>query len=101
MEFKNTVFNMKKKEFWELPTRGWDEDIGPFYSLVILPTGQFHDSGYRCMDFVACDKDMFTICRLSGVSDVICIDGIGGYGNERYLMIVCRADIYASSPAGR
>lgn len=38
-----------------------------------------HDSGYRCMDFVACDGDK-PICRLSGYSDVIHLDGIGRYG---------------------
>lgn len=38
-----------------------------------------HDSGYRCMDFVAV-KDGEPLCRLSGCSDVVHIDGIGGYG---------------------
>ncbi len=83
MEQRKTVFEMRKKDFWKLPKRGWCEDIGPFVSMVILPTGQFHESGYRCMDFVAVDEEMYPICRLSGVSDVIEIDGIGGYGKER------------------
>ena len=39
-----------------------------------------HDSGYRCMDFVAINKDDEPICKLSGCSDVIHIEGIGGYG---------------------
>lgn len=40
-----------------------------------------HDSGYRLLDFVACKGDK-PICRLSGCSDVININGIGGYGNS-------------------
>ena len=40
-----------------------------------------HDSGYRCMDFVAV-RDGEPVCRLSGCSDVIHIDGIGGYGRR-------------------
>jgi hypothetical protein len=71
---------MKKKDFQELRVRDrFDEDIGEFDSLVILPTRKKHDSGWMCMDFVAC-KDSEPICRLSGCSDVLNIDGIGGYG---------------------
>lgn len=68
-----------QKELKALHARKWDEDIGQFDSLVILPTRQMHDSGYRCMDFVAV-KDNKPLCRLNGCSDVIHIDGIGGYG---------------------
>jgi len=39
-----------------------------------------HDSGFRCMDFVACDEECKPICRLAGYSDVVHIEGIGGYG---------------------
>lgn len=38
-----------------------------------------HDSGYRCMDYVAVVEGE-PICRLSGSSDVLHIEGIGGYG---------------------
>ena len=37
-----------------------------------------HDSGYRCMDFVVEIEDM--LYRLGAWSDVIHIEGIGGYG---------------------
>jgi len=50
-----------------------------FDSIVILPQRHRHDSGYRCIDFVACKKDT-AICRLSGCSDVLHINGIGGFG---------------------
>ena len=82
MSEKKGIFEMKRKEFWELPEREWNQDIGPFASLVILPSGRFHESGWRCMDFVAVDKDGYPICRLSGYSDVIHFDGIGGNGKN-------------------
>ena len=68
-----------RKEFEALPIREWNEDIGEFDTLVILPTRRLHDSGFRCMDFIAI-KEGTPICRLSGCSDVIHINGIGGYG---------------------
>lgn len=106
------VNEMTVKEFRALPNRGWDEEIEPFRSMIILPAqvdyvgaikywargiisklfsfdppgiweiGHMHDSGYRCMDFVAVNENSKPICRLSGCSDVIHIDGIGGYGER-------------------
>jgi hypothetical protein len=76
---KKDINNCTKKEFESLPKREWGEDIGEFDSLIILPTRHTHDSGYRCMDFVAVKREK-AICRLSGCSDVIHIDGIGGFG---------------------
>lgn len=67
-----------KKELEALPAREWNEDIGEFDSLIILPTKHLDDSGFWCMDFVAV-KGNEPFCRLSGCSDVIHIDGIGGY----------------------
>ena len=69
------------KDFLSLPHRGWSEDIGIFDSLVILPSKTKHDSGFRCMDFVACLKNE-AFCRLSGCSDVLHINGIGGFGYD-------------------
>lgn len=78
---KKDVMKMTRKEFNELPERKWDEDIGEFDSLIILPLRPIHDSGYRCLDFVAC-KYLNPICRLSGVSDVLHINGISGLGEN-------------------
>lgn len=69
-----------KKEFEALPERKYGEDIGEFDSLVILPTKYIHDSGYSQMDYVAI-KDNTPLCRLSGCSDVLHINGIGGLGD--------------------
>ena len=71
------VSDMTVEEFRELPLRGWDEDIGEFRSLVILPTETIHDSGFRCMEFVAIGAGGKPICRLSGCSDVVHLGGIG------------------------
>jgi len=40
-------------EFRNLPKRQFGEDVSNFDSLIILPTRRKHDSGYRCMEFVA------------------------------------------------
>lgn len=77
------VEKMTKKDFNSIPFRKWDEYIGKFASLVIIPTRKKHDSGYMCMEFVAVDDNHEPICKMSGCSDVIHIDGIGGYGNVR------------------
>lgn len=74
---------MKKKDFETIPHREkFDADVGEFDSLVIIPLRRKHDSGWMCMDFVAC-RNGEPICKLSGRSDVIHIDGIGGYGQWR------------------
>ena len=79
-----TVFDMTKEDFEKVPDRGgWSRDIGEFSSLVIIPLDYAHDSGWMCMDFVAVSKEGKPICRLSGCSDVLNIDVIGGYGNWR------------------
>ena len=78
------VFDMTKEDFKKVPERGgWSRDIGEFSSLVIIPQDYAHDSGWMCMDFVAVNKDGEPICRLSGCSDVLNLDGIGGFGNWR------------------
>lgn len=73
------IMKMKKKDFESLPHRGWNEDIGEFDSLIIVPQKHKHESGFMCIDFVAVRKFQ-PICFLSGCSDVIHIDGIGGHG---------------------
>lgn len=83
MPEKMNVMKMTVEDFGRVPYRTKDTDFSEFYSLVILPTEEIHDSGYKCMDFVAIDKDGYPICRLSGCSDVLHLDGIGGYGEYK------------------
>ena len=75
------IFEMTKEDFDKVPERGgWSRDIGEFSALVIIPQDYAHDSGWMCMDFVAVDKEGEPICKLSGCSDVLDLDGIGRYG---------------------
>lgn len=82
------VFNMKKEDFESVPQYNRMDGSGlEFAALVIIPTNEKHDSGWVCMDFVAVGFDGEPICRMSGWSDVLEIDGIGGLGKgwlERY-----------------
>jgi len=82
---KTNVNNMTKKDFIGLPHRAWDEEI-ICNSIVIIPMsgrkGDLHGSGFRCMDFVAVHHNE-PLCLLSGCSDVIHINGIGGLGEYR------------------
>jgi len=71
------INKMSRKQFLELPHRKWDEVI-ECDSLIILPMPTRHDSGYRNMYFVAVSGDKAVL--IGGGSDVIHIDGIGGYG---------------------
>lgn len=74
------IFDMKKSDFKTIPRIPWNntKDI-EFDCLVIIPTNRKHDSGYRCMEYCAV-KDGNPIGIFGGHSDVIHLDGIGGYG---------------------
>ena len=77
------VFDMTKEDFEKVPKRcGFSEDIGEFSALVIIPQDYAHDSGWMCMDFVAVNEEGEPICRLSGCSDVLSFDVIGGHGKR-------------------
>lgn len=81
--------DMTRAEFEAVPgptVEDWRRDIKDFDSLVILPSRRLHDSGYRAMAFIAC-KGEKPVIKLAGGSDVIHINGIGGFGynwSERY-----------------
>lgn len=74
-----TVGDMSRKEIESVPYKDSNEDIGEFTALIILPLRKLHDSGYRLMDFVAV-RNGIPLKRLSGCSDVLHINGIGGDG---------------------
>ncbi len=78
--YERGLSDLSRVEFEIVPhSKDWRKDIKDFDSLVILPTRRLHDSGYRCMAFVACKGDR-PIVRLGGGSDVVHLDGIGGFG---------------------
>lgn len=66
-----------KKELKEMQNFIPKED---FYSIVIIPMGYKHDSGYECMSYILLNKFNKIVGKLYGGSDVIHINGIGGYG---------------------
>ena len=74
------INQMTREEMESLPHREWNEEM-EFSSMIILPgyLHDLHDSGFRCMDFVAVEN-LEPLCLLAGGSDVIHIDGIGGFG---------------------
>ena len=55
-----------------------------FDSVVIVPMDEVHDSGYRCMKYILSDTRNDTEDSIVGViggwSDVLHLNGIGGYG---------------------
>lgn len=75
------IFNMTREDFKQIPTIS-PEQTATFSSLVIIPTEEIHYSGWRCMEFVAVDKSGEPMYKMSGYSDVLHIDGIGGYGEH-------------------
>lgn len=78
------VQQMKKEDFVDIPNReSWDSEVSGFNSMVIIPREdeELHDSGYMCMEFIAVDDNDELICKLASYSDVIHINGIGGYGD--------------------
>ena len=79
-DVKKNANQMTRAEFEALPWRkAWDKEV-ECRSLIILPSrGKLHDSGYRFIDVVAVGLDG-PMCRVAGGSDVIHIDGIGGFG---------------------
>lgn len=77
-----TYFEVTKENVETIPLLEWhfDKQIGDLFdSILIVPTDDIHDSGYRCMQHVLC-KGSEAVKRIYRGSDVIHIDGIGGYG---------------------
>ena len=83
------IYEMTKEEFDNLPYLDiYDGALFvngklPFRSLVIVPTGEMYDeTEYGCMAFVLADDKGEVIGKIGGGSDVVHIDGIGGYGDN-------------------
>lgn len=77
---KNKGYNEYTLE--ELRSLDYFLDVGEvFDSVIIVPMGYLHDSGYQCMKFILCnDYKGEIIGVVGGGSDVIHMNGIGGYG---------------------
>lgn len=88
-EYKHyTKWTRKEFEALPRPKSFTNEEIGEVDSLVILPCRHYHDSGYRCMQFVTIQNNKPTYI-VSGCSDVIHLCGIDGRNNPINGRIVC------------
>ena len=77
---KLDIFNMNKVNFKKINYRKSFLSEEPLFdSVIIIPETTKHDSGWRNLDFIGCIKRE-PIVRLSGRSDVLHLDGIGGFG---------------------
>lgn len=86
------INDMTRKQFEAVLYRtDWKQQIVCDY-IVIMPSKKMHDSGYRYMDFVMV-KDGKPLCRSSECSDVIHIDGMGGYGYTNRKEILNYSDL--------
>lgn len=80
-EAQKRICEMTKEDFAKLPKledddyEGFEPMKDTFESLVVIPTGELHDSGFGCMGFVLINDLGEPICRVNGIAD-----GIGGYG---------------------
>lgn len=72
------TINSSIKEFEELKNFKPKEK---FNGCIIIPTKEMHDSGFMCMKFALVQHDKVVGC-VGGGSDVVNINGIGGYGKD-------------------
>lgn len=70
--------NSTREEFENLD---YFEPTDEFNGVVIIPTNELHDSGFGCMKFALTNGDEVVGC-VGGGSDVIHLNGIGGYGKN-------------------
>ena len=67
------------QEFLDMPT---EKPTETFASVIIVPTDEIHDSGFRCMKFILTDGDQIVGVVNTG-SDVVWPNGVGNYGRNR------------------
>lgn len=65
----------------ELLSLDYQDTTDTFNSVIIVPLdGELHESGYRKMKFILVKKDGTVAGVVGGGSDVLHLNGIGGYG---------------------
>lgn len=65
----------------ELLSLDYQYTTDTFNSVIIVPlNGELHDSGFRRMKFILVKKDGTVAGVVGGGSDVLHLNGIGGYG---------------------
>ena len=76
------ILKAKKEDFLKILKEG--PKVTPmtrYQSVVIVPNGSVHESGYECLSFVFLDAKNEVAGVADGYSDVLSLDGIGGYGD--------------------
>jgi hypothetical protein len=68
--------NSTREEFENLD---YFKPTDEFNGVVIIPTNELHESGFGCMKFALINNSEVVGC-VGGGSDVINLNGIGGYG---------------------
>jgi hypothetical protein len=68
--------NATREEFENLD---YFKPTDEFNGVVIIPTDEMHDSGFKCMKFALMNHSEVVGC-VGGGSDIIHLNGIGGYG---------------------
>lgn len=72
--------DLTRKQFKEME---YSKPTKPFTDIIIVPTDEIHDSGFRCMKFVLWNAREGEISGVvGGGSDVIHFNGIGGWGKN-------------------
>ena len=72
------IMKMTKKDFLNLDNFYNGEK---FNAIVIVPTNYKHDSNFQCMKYILL-KNWKIVGVIGGGSDVIHINGIGGFGKN-------------------
>lgn len=72
------IMKMTRKELQELENF---KPEGAFNGVVIVPMQENHDSDYSCMKFILLDH-LDIVGVVGGNSDVVHLNGIGGYGKD-------------------
>lgn len=74
--------DLTKKQFKEME---YFKPTSPFTDIIIVPTDNIHESGFRCMKFVLWNSIAGEIAGVvGGSSDVIHFNGIGGLGKRLF-----------------
>lgn len=61
---------MKVAELKKLPVRPWDKET-TYHSLLVIPSGKKHDSGYAIMYIIGCDEKNVPIEIAAACDDIV------------------------------
>ena len=80
MEENKDLKKYTREEFLAIENH---DPVGFFDDVIIVPTDLMHDSGFLCMKFIFVRQGLI-VGAASGCSDVLHLNGIGGYGKPGF-----------------